>query len=64
MLVNHSPKQLSVGLITAVYKSCDKGDLSKYLGTVGAVIARLFAMNLNHRTAVWAEGEAKGQASF
>ena len=65
-LVNHFPKQLSVGLITAVYKSGDKGDMSNYRGiTVGSVIAKLFAMILDHRIAVWAEGEsikAKGQA--
>ena len=30
MLTNHFPKQLSVGLITAVYKSGDKGDMSNY----------------------------------
>ena len=68
MLVNHFPKQLSVGLITAVYKSGDKGDMSNYRGiTVGSVIAKLFAMILDHRIAVWAEGEgikAKGQAGF
>ncbi len=42
MLVNHFPKQLSVGLITAVYKSGDKGDMSNYRGiTVGSVIAKV-----------------------
>ena len=30
MLVNHFPVQLSVGLITAVYTSGDKGDMSNY----------------------------------
>ena len=64
MLVNHFPKQLSVGLITAVYKSGNKGDMSNYRGiTAGSVIAKLFAMILDHRIAVWAEGEgikAKG----
>ncbi len=68
MLVSHFPTQLSVGLITAVYKSGDKSDMSKYQGiTVGSVIAKLFAMILNHRIAVWAEDEgikAKGQAGF
>ena len=68
MLTNHFPKQLSVGLITAVYKSGDKGDMSNYRGiTVGSVIAKLFAMILDHRIAVWAEDEgikAKGQAGF
>ena len=68
MLANHFPKQLSVGLITAVYKSGDKGDMSNYRGiTVESVIAKLFAMILDHRIAVWAEGEgikAKGQAGF
>ena len=35
--------------------------------TVGSVVAKLFAMILDHRTAVWAEDEgikAKGQAGF
>ena len=59
MLTNHFPKQLSVGLITAVYKSGDKGDMSNYRGiTVGSVIAKSFAMILDHRIAVWAEDEA------
>ncbi len=40
MLVSHFPKQLSVGLITAVYKSGDKSDMSNYRGiTVGFVFA-------------------------
>ena len=30
MLTNHFPKQFFVGLITAVYKSGDKGDMSNY----------------------------------
>ena len=68
MLANHFPKELCVGLITAVYKSGDKGDMSNYRGiTVGSVIANLFAMMLDHRVAVWAEHEgikAKGQAGF
>ena len=68
MLANHFPKQLSVGLITAVYKSGDKGDMSNYRGiTVGSVIAKLFAIILDPRLAVWAEDEgtkAKGQAGF
>ena len=68
MLTNHFPKQLSVGLITAVYKSGDTANMSNYRGiTVGSVIAKLFAMILDHRTAVWAEDEgikAKGQAGF
>ena len=58
LLANHFSKQLSVGLITAVYKSGNKGDMSNYRGiTVGSVIAKLFAMILDHRIAVWAEGE-------
>ena len=68
MLVHYLPKQLPAGLITAVYKSGDKGDMSNYRGsTVLLVIAKLFAMILDHRIAVWAEGEgikAKGQAGF
>ena len=42
--------------------------MSNYRGiTVGSVIAKLFAMSLDHRIAVWAEGEgikAKRQAGF
>ena len=68
MLTNHFPTQLYVGLISAVYKSSDKGDMSNYRGiTVGSVIAKLFAMILDHRIAVWAEDEgikAKGQTGF
>ena len=42
MLVNHFPKQLSVGLITALYKSGNKDDRSIYQGiTVESVIACL-----------------------
>ena len=62
MLTNHFPKQLSVGLITAVYKSGDKGDMSNYRGiTVGSVIAKLFAMKfiLDHRIAGWAASKPK-----
>ncbi len=42
--------------------------MSNYRGiTVGSVIAKLFAMILDHRIAAWAEDEgikAKGQAGF
>ena len=42
--------------------------MSNYRGiSVGSVIAKLFAMTLDNRTAVWAEDEgikAKGQAGF
>ena len=55
-------------VITAVYKSGDKGDMRNYQGiTVGSVIAKSFAMILGHRIAVWAEAEgikAEGQADF
>ena len=55
-------------MITAVYKSGDKANMSNYPGiTVGSVIAKLFAIILDHRIAVWAEDEgikAKGQAGF
>ena len=68
MHVSHFPKQLSVALITAVYKSGNKSDMSNYRGIpVGSVMAELFAMILHHRTAAWAEDEAikaKGQAGF
>ena len=66
MLASHFPERLSVGLITAVYKSGDKTDMSNYRGiTVGSVIAKLFAMILEQRIATWAEEhavKAKGQA--
>ena len=66
MLASHFPERLSVGLITAVYKSGDKPDMSNYRGiTVGSVIAKLFAMILEQRIATWAEKhsvKAKGQA--
>ena len=40
MLTDRFPKQLSIGLITAVHKSGDKHDMSNYRGiTVGSVIA-------------------------
>ena len=57
---------MSVGLITAVYKSGDESDISNYRGiTVGFVIAKLLAMILDHQIAVWAEGmKPKGQAGF
>ena len=68
MLAGHFPERLSVGLITAVYKSGDKSDMSNYRGiTVGSVIAKLFAMILEQRIASWAEDhavKAKGQAGF
>ena len=68
MLASHLPERLSVGLITAVYKSGDKSDMSNYRGiTAGSVIAKLFAMILEQRSATWAEThnvKAKGQAGF
>ena len=68
MLASHFPERLSVGLITAVYKSGDKSDMSNYRGiTVGSVVAKLFAMILEQRIATWAEDhavKAKGQAGF
>ena len=68
MLASHFPERLSVGLITAVYKSGDKSDMSNYRGiTVGSVIAKAFAMILEQRIASWAENhavKAKGQAGF
>ena len=64
MLASHFPERLSVGLITAVYKS----DSRNYRGiTVGSVIAKLFAMILEQRIASWAEEhavKAKGQTGF
>ena len=72
MLASHFPERLSVGLITAVYKSGDKSDMSNYRGfTVGSVITLAFAMILDQRIASWAEThaeshgvKAKGQAGF
>ena len=49
MLASHFPERLSVGLISAVHKSVDKFDMSNYKGiTVGSVVAKLFAMILEH----------------
>ncbi len=40
-LASHFPKRLSVGLITAVYKSGVKFDMGNYRGiTVGSVVAK------------------------
>ena len=72
MLASHFPERLSVGLITAVYKSGDKSDMSNYRGfTVGSVITMAFAMILDQGIASWAEThaeshgvKAKGQAGF
>ena len=68
MLASHLPERLSVGLITAVYKSGDKSDMSNYRGiTMGFVIAKLFAIILEQRITSWAEEhavKAKGQAGF
>ncbi len=68
MLASHFPERLSVGLITAVYKSGDKSDMGNYRGiTVGCVVAKRFAMILEQRIASWAEEHAvksKGQAGF
>ena len=62
------PERLSVGLITAVYKSGDKSDMNNYRGiTVGSMIVKLVAMMLDQRIATWAENhdvKAKGQAGF
>ena len=58
MQAGHFPERVSVGLITAVYKSGDKSDMSNYRGftTLGSVIAyKLFAMVLEQRTVSWAE---------
>ena len=67
-LLNCMFASLSVGLITAVYKSGDKSDMSNYRGiTVGFVTAKLFAMTPEQRIASWAEEhavKAKGQAGF
>ena len=44
MLARHFPKQLSVGLISAVYKAGDKGDMSNHQGITVGVIAKLLTM--------------------
>ena len=68
ILASHFPERLSIGLITAVYNSGDRNNMSNYRGiTVGSVIAKLFAMILEQRIASWAEKQgvkAKGQAGF
>ena len=43
MLVSHFPKQWSVGLITAFYKSGNKGNLSNYSGITVGVYGKLAA---------------------
>ena len=59
MLAGHSPERLCVALITVVYESGDKSDMSNYRGiTVGSVIAKLFVMILEQRIASWAEEHA------
>ena len=61
MLAGLFPERVSVGLVTTVYKSDDKSDISNYRGiTVGSVIAKLFAMILEllQRIASWAEEHA------
>ena len=66
--VSHFPNHAPVGLVTAVSKSGNKSDMRNYRGiTEGSVIAKLFAMMLDHTIAVWAEEEgvkAKSQAGF
>ena len=68
MLATHFPECLSVGMITAVFKSGGKSDMSNYRGiTVGPVFAKLFAMIIERRLASWAEKhgvKARGQAGF
>ncbi len=47
MLASHFPERLSVGLITAIYKSGDKFDVGKYRGnTVDSVVAKLKSRKL------------------
>ena len=68
MLASHFPERLSAGLITAVYMSGVKFDMSSYRGiTVSSVIAKLFAMILERRIALWAGRhavKAQGPAGF
>ncbi len=55
-------------MITAVFKSGAKSDMSNYRGiTVGPVFAKLFATIIERRLASWAEEhgvKARGQAGF
>ena len=68
LLASHFPERLSVGLITAIYMSGVKFDMSNYRGiTVSSVIAKLVAMILERRIVLWAERhavKAQGQAGF
>ena len=68
MLATSFPECLSVGVITAVFKSGEKSDMSNYRGiTVGPVFAKLFAMIIERRLASWAEEhgvKARGQSGF
>ena len=56
------------GMITAVYKSGAKSDMSNYRSiTVGPVLANLFAVIIHRRLALWAEehaNKATDQAGF
>ncbi len=68
MLHNHFPPELAVGVIHPIYKNGDPKDPGNYRGiTVGPVLAKMFAMILDQRLAVWTEKNklrAKGQAGF
>ena len=68
MLATSFPECLSVGMITAVFKSGVNSDMNNYRGiTVGPVFAKLFAMIIERRLASWAEEhgvKGRGQADF
>ena len=68
MLQGEFPTNLSVGLITAVFKSGDKHDMGNYRGiTVTPALAKVFAMLLKNRITEYMEGNnlrAEGQAGF
>ena len=59
MLAGHFPEHMYLGLITAVYKSGNKSDMSNRRGiTVGSVTAKLFAIIVEQRTASWTKEHA------
>ena len=61
------PERLYIGLITAIYRSGDKSDMSNYRGITVASACQAVCNDLERRIASWAEEhavEAKGLAGF
>ena len=68
MLAEGVPQSWCTGVIHPIFKSGDANDPNNYRGiTVTSVLAKLFAMVLEARMSIWAEGHdlrADGQAGF